>query len=161
MVIILFVIGYKVFNGNFTNRAGFKFKVGETYHIKGTLKWGNQGNGFHLCTNFEDCFKYISTNNFILTEVMGFGKLIKYDDEYYGYFDMYVCENIYVIRVISRKEIIEMAKSLYEERLCKYISTFNLTDEEVNEIEKVSKEKQKVLKAIDYYHNGNKNAYRS
>ena len=85
----------------------------------------------------------------------------KYDDEYYGYFDMYVCENIYVIRVISRKEIIEMAKSLYEERLCKFISTFNLTDEEANEIEKISKEKQKVLKAIDYYHNGNKNAYRS
>ena len=54
-----------------------------------------------------------------------------------------------------------MAKSLYEERLCKFISTFNLTDKEANEIEKVSKEKQKVLKAIDYYHNGNKNAYRS
>ena len=159
MVIILFALGFKAFNGDFTNRYGYKFEVGKTYSVKGDIKWGN--NGFHMCTNFEDCFKYVNTNDFILTEVMGFGKLIKYDDEYYGYFDMYVCENIYVIRVISRKEIIEMAKSLYEERLCKFISTFNLTDEEANEIANIFKGKQKVLKAIDYYHNGNKNAYRS
>ena len=74
---------------------------------------------------------------------------------------MYVCENMRIIRTISRKEIIEMAKTLWENRLYNFIRTFNLTDEEAKEIETVSKGKQKILKDIDYYHNGNKNAYRS
>ena len=160
-VINLFVIGYKAFNKDFTNRYGDKFKIGKIYHADGEIKWGNNGNGFHICTNFEECFRYVDSNNFILTEVIGFGKLIKYDDEYNGYFDMYVCENMRIIRTISRKEIIEMAKTLWEDRLYNFIRTFSLTDEEAKEIETVSKDKQKILKDIDYYHNGNKNAYRS
>ena len=160
-MIRLFIIGYKAFNSNFTNRSGYKFKVGEIYHVDDAIKWGNNGNGFHICTNFEECFRYVDSNNFILTEVIGFGKILKYDDEYYGYFDMYVCENMRIVRIISRKEIIEMSKTLWEDRFYNFIRTFNLTDDEAKEIEEVSKGKQKILKDIDYYHYGNKNAYRS
>ena len=130
----MFIIGYKALNEDFTNRYGTKYEIGTIYQALGEIKWGNNGNGFHICTNFEECFRYVDSNNFILTEVIGFGKLIKYDDEYNGYFDMYVCENMRIIRTISRKEIIEMAKSLYEERLCKFISTFNKINEEFKKV---------------------------
>ena len=104
----MFVIGYKGFNKDFTNRYGNKFEIGKVYHADGEIKWGNNGNGFHLCTNIEDCFRYVDSDTSVITEVIGFGKMKEYDDEYYGYYDMYVCENLRIVRVISREEIISM-----------------------------------------------------
>ena len=45
-----------------------------------------------MCSNIEDCFRYVCADKSIIAEVIGFGDIQKYDDEYYGYFDMYVCE---------------------------------------------------------------------
>ena len=65
-----------------------------------------------------------------MTEVIGFGNMKKYDDEYYGYYDMYVCECMRIIRVISREEIINMMLNTYTERRNRFIRDFNLTLEE-------------------------------
>ena len=153
------ILGYKAFNKDFTNRYGFKFEVGKIYSALGTIKWGQRGNGFHMCTNFEDCFRYYDSDNSIIAEVIGFGKTLKNDDEYYGYYDMYVCEYLKVVRVIPREEIIMMAKELPEDRLDHLICTMNLTEEETNEILAINRGNQKIKKAIDYYHYGKKNAY--
>ena len=126
----MFVIGYKGFNKDFTNRYGNKFEVGEVYHATGEIKWGNDGNGFHMCSNIEDCFRYVSSDSSIMTEVIGYGDVKKYDDEYYGYYDMYVCEYMRIIRVISREEIINMMLHTYLERRNRFIRDFNLTKEE-------------------------------
>ncbi len=155
----MFVVGYKGFNKDFTNRYGDSFEVGKVYHADGEIKWGNYGNGFHLCTNFEDCFRYVDSEKSIMTEVIGFGDIVKHDDNYYGYFDMYVAEYLRVIRVISREELIEMAKILPEVRLERFVQTFKMNDDEIEEILKHSKGKVKVLKAVRYYHFGDKNAY--
>ena len=136
-VIELFVIGFKAFNKDFTNRYGDKFEVGETYHAQGEIKWGNNGNGFHLCSNLEDCFRYFDSNDSIIAEVIGYGNIQKYDDEYYGYFDMYVCEYLRVIRVISREEIIEMMLHTYKDRRDRFIRDFNLTSDELKLFEGV------------------------
>ena len=55
----------------------------------------------------------------------------EYDDEYYGYYDMYVCENLRIVRVISREEIISMMLNTYDLRKERFIRDFNLTEEEL------------------------------
>ncbi len=125
------MIGYKGFNKDLTNRYGNKFEVGKVYHVDGEIKWGNYGNGFHLCVHIEDCFRYVDPSTSVMTEVIGFGKLLEYDDEYYGYYDMYVCENLKVVRVIPREEIISMMLNANSYRKDRFIRDFNLTEEEL------------------------------
>lgn len=127
----MFVIGYKGFNKDFTNRYGDKFEVGKVYHADGEIKWGNYGNGFHLCMHIEDCFRYVDPDISVITEVIGFGKMEEYEDDYYGYYDMYVCENLKIVRVISREEIISMMLNTYDLRKERFIRDFNLTEEEL------------------------------
>ena len=136
-VIKMFVVGYKAFNKDLANRYGDKFEVGKVYHADGEIKWGNNGNGFHLCTYLEDCFRYVDPNISLITEVIGFGKIKKYDDDYYGYYDMYVCENLRVVRVISREEIISMMLNTYDDRKDRFIRDFNLTLDELKLFEGV------------------------
>ena len=124
------VLGYKAFNQDFTNRYGKHFEVGEIYRIKGPISWGKYGNGFHFCTNLEDCFRYYDPDTSIIAEVKGFGKLVKNDDEYYGYYDMYVSEYLEVIRVIPREEIIKMMLETSIDRQNRFIRNYNLTEEE-------------------------------
>ena len=138
----MFVIGYKGFNKDFTNRYGNKFEIGKVYHADGEIKWGNNGNGFHLCTNIEDCFRYVDPDTSVITEVIGFGKMKEYDDEYYGYYDMYVCENLRIVRVISREEIISMMLNTYVDRRNRFIRDFNLTEEELKLFEGVERHGQ-------------------
>ena len=122
------VLGYKAFNKDFTNRYGRHFEVGGTYSVKGDLSWGKYGNGFHFCTNIEDCFRYYDPDTSIIAEVKGFGRMVKNDDEYYGYYDMYVCEKIEIIRLISRKEIISMMLEVDFDRQERFIRSYNLTE---------------------------------
>ena len=133
----MFIIGYKALNEDFTNRYGTKYEIGTIYQVSGEIKWGNNGNGFHLCTHIEDCYRYVDSDNSIMTEVIGFGNMKKYDDEYYGYYDMYVCECMRIIRVISREEIINMMLNTYAERKNRFIRDFNLTEDELKLFEGV------------------------
>ena len=45
--------GYKCFNKGLINRYGKKFEVGKIYHQDGDIKFGINGNGFHMCSNLE------------------------------------------------------------------------------------------------------------
>ncbi len=159
-VMKMFVVGYKAFNKDLTNRYGDKFEVGKSYCVLGDIKWGNDGNGFHLCINIEDCFRYFDSKESVIAEVIGFGELKKYDDEYYGYYDMYVCEKLKVVRLVSREEIFSMVKNFSEDRLYRFVQTYDMTDEESAKVEAASKGKQKVLKAIRFYHYGDKDVYK-
>lgn len=53
-------------------------------HSNGEIKAGPiGGNGFHMCLNFEDTFRFIE--NPILCEVTGYGTISKeYIDDYNG-----------------------------------------------------------------------------
>ena len=72
-----------------TNRYGMKFEVGKIYMACGPIKFGNNGNGFHMCKNMEDTFRYFDSTNIAVCKVNGFGKKKLYEDEYYGFYDMY------------------------------------------------------------------------
>ena len=155
-----YIEGYKVFDSDFKTFNGMQFKEGMFMHVDGDIKAGAcGGHGFHLCLNFEDTFRFGSDDP-ILCEVIGFGEISKeYKDEYNGYFDIYACSDIYIKRVISRGEIIEMAKTLSEDRLERLIITYKMSDLEINEIMHNIDKKAKILKAVRYYHFGDKEAY--
>ena len=88
------VKGYKAFNKDATNRYGKPFTEGETYRVTGDIKFGNDGNGFHMCKALSDVFRYVKAEeeDVLVAEVTGRGKYVRRDDNYYGYYDMYACE---------------------------------------------------------------------
>jgi hypothetical protein len=155
------IMGYKCFNANLTNHYGFQFEVGKTYSVSGDIKAGTTGNGYHMCINMEDTFRFYGemNENIKICEVIGTGNMVRFSDEYNGYFDMYSVEHIEIVRVLSREEIVEIGLSLGEMRVIRFISGFRLTPEEIE----LFKEKYKfcplVIKAIAYYQEGDKFVY--
>ena len=155
------IIGYKCFNKDLLNRYGKKFRLGKIYITEGSIKFGNSGNGFHLCKNMEDTFRYFDAmnENVDICKVRASGVIVEYSDDYYGYYDMYAAEKLEILHVLSRREIIEYALSLNDERLKRFLSGIKLTDKEIKEI--LSLHSASDVKAtIDYYQKKKKDAYR-
>ncbi len=121
--------GYKAFNIDKTNRYGKSFVEGETYHIEGKVKFGSFGCGFHLCTELADVFRYVD-DNVLVAKVTGSGNCLRYDDEYYGYYDMYVVSTITINKFLTREEIINLM--LYDNgfNIEKFLATFRLNEQE-------------------------------
>ena len=134
--------GFKIFNEDLTNRYGMKFEVDKTYVTTGQIKWGNNGNGFHMCTHLEDTFRYFDAINkkCQIAEVLGFNNNIIYNDEYYGYFDMYVVESLKIQHVLSREEIVNYLYNLIKnsnvnyDKVNRFICGYKLTEEEIIKI---------------------------
>lgn len=152
--------GYKCFNKNLINRYGKKFEVGKIYISSGVLKFGN--NGFHMCKNIEDTFRYFDAfnNDVDVCLVSGSGKIIEYSDEYYGYYDMYCVEKIKIIDNLSREEIINIGLDLNKERVKRFVSLFRLTNDEIFLFKEKFEKYVEVLDAISYYQEGNTKIYK-
>ncbi len=151
------VIGYKVFYNGLINRYGKKFDIGKEYRVNGQIQWGNHGNGFHMCSYPEDCFRYFeSDDDLVLTKVRGFGHMYCVDDEYYGYYDMYVCEGIEILYVYSREELIEMMLNSYEWSVERFLITHSLSSMEIEKFKEAYKHADDILRCIDYYQEKNK-----
>ena len=97
------IIGYKAFDKGLINRYGTKFEVGKIYIAEGAVKFGNQGNGFHLCKNMEDTFRYFDAmeSEIDICKVKGSGDAIEYYDEYYGYYDMFAVSELEILKKLS------------------------------------------------------------
>lgn len=144
------IIGYKAFNNDKTNRYNQIFEEGKSYYITGELKWGSHGNGYHFCLHMADVFRYF--DNPLIGKVTSLGKILKYDDEYYGYYDMYVSEGIYINRFLTRKEIIDyFLKSQNYYELEHFLISFKLNKEELKEFSLKLKENNELKKYLDYY----------
>ena len=96
--------GYKAFNADLTNRYGVPFIEGGKYSVDGPAVFGNSGNGFHFCERLEDTLRYFDAMNddVKIAEVIGSGKMVEANDEYYGYYDMFSATELEVIRILSR-----------------------------------------------------------
>ena len=151
--------GYKCFNKDFTNRYGRKFSIGQIYVAPGIIIFGNNGNGFHLCKNIEDTFRYYDTSNIIVCEVIGSGEYVEYSDEYNEYYDMYSVEKLQIIRELSREEIIEEGLNLNEIRVKRFLSTFKLTQEEIDNFKSKFRNNRNILNILAYYQENNKDIY--
>lgn len=126
----MIVKGYKAFNKDKTNRYGKKFIAGQVYHNNDdVLKFGNNGQGFHMCTSLCDVFRYFDSDANV-AKVIGFGNCLCYNDEYYGYYNMYVTANLYIEKFLTREEIITEMLNSSNFDVKKFLITFTLTDTE-------------------------------
>ncbi len=130
------VKGYKAFNSNMTNRYGFTYEEGKTYKVSNneSIKFGNNGNGFHFCKRLEDTLRYFPEvdEEIRIAEVTGSGEYDEGYDDYYGYYDMFATEIITIDRILERDEILRMILSMNpSERVKRFIMGFKLTKEEL------------------------------
>jgi hypothetical protein len=143
--------GYKALVDNLTNRYGFSYDIGKKYFLDGELKW--RENGFHFCLRPEDTLRYVDGFNdqIMFALVEGSGELVLYEDEYYGFYDMYAASEMTFLKIIPREEIFRMIiDSKVDFRVKRFASLIKLREEEINEILK----KYPVLQnTIDYYQN--------
>lgn len=153
------VVGYKAFNKDLTNRYGKKFEVGKIYIAPGIIKFGNNGNGFHLCRNMEDTFRYFDPENMTVCKVIGSGEMDEGTDHYYGFYEMYAVKRLKILKELSRLEIVEQGLKLPELRAQRFVSLFPLTKEEIILFKEQFKNYKRVLDAISYYQEKDEKIY--
>ena len=154
--------GYKIFNKGLVNRYGYKFQEGNSYKVNTkitSIKYGNNGYGFHFVKRLEDGLRYFDGMNkeIDIAKVTSLGEIKEFYDDYYGYYDLYVTDHIYINHVLTRKEIIEEVLNMQQKRVERFISGYKLTEEEINIINRNNDEN--IEKAINYYQRNIKNVY--
>ena len=156
------VKGYKAFNIDATNRYGKPFTEGGTYRVTGDIKFGNDGNGFHMCTALSDVFRYFNATEeeVLVAEVTGRGQMMSFDDNYYGYYDMYACEEITIDKFLKRNEIIEKMLNSPSSQVKKFIVTCKLTSEEAIMFARKFRGDIDVIKTLLYYHFRNEEIFK-
>lgn len=124
--------GYKAFSKDHTNRYGMPFEEGKDYHVDGPISFGNNGNGFHMCTHLSDVFRYFDPEDIDVAEVIGSGKYVVEDVEDWSepYWDMYVVSDIHISRFLNREEIIDIMKDASSSDIIKFFATSNPTKAE-------------------------------
>lgn len=153
--------GYKAFNKDHTNRYGVSFEAGMTYSIDGPVAFGNDGNGFHFCERLEDTLRYFDGRNgeVAIAEVIGSGDVVEAYDDFYGYYNMYVVSNLTVVKFLSREEIIDNFLNVIDVRAERFVSGFRLDDEEIARFKLQYMGTPRILRAIAYYQENDKDAY--
>ena len=158
--------GYKAFDSNMTNRYGIPFDEGETYTINDALrvKFGNDGTGFHFCERLEDTLRYFPAmeEEIRIAEVTGYGDIVTFEDDYFGFYDMHASSGIRIDKILDRREIIEMFldPKCHEFRVNRFLSLFKLTNPEIGEFLSKRKDVRDIYKVIRYYQMNDKNAFR-
>ena len=153
------MLGYKAFDENLINRYGKEFELEKEYTIDGEIKFGSRG--FHFCTNLEDTLRYVDGTSAIITIVESLGNLQKYDDEYNGYYDMFVTNKIKIIKVLTKKDILKYMFKLPEFRIIRLISSyFQFSEEDLQMLEMLYLNNENIMKAIRYYQRNELDTYK-
>ena len=153
------VKGYKAFNKDKTNRYGVPFMEGATYKVSGEISFGNNGNGFHMCTYLSDVFRYFDSDDVVVAQVIGRGDRVKYDDEYEGYYDMYSVRELYINRFMSREEVINQMLNDNRINAIKFIKTFKMNSDEKIDFLYKFKDDMGVIEHLLYYQYDYKNVF--
>lgn len=153
--------GYKAFNLDMTNRYGRPFQEGHIYQVNEQPKFGNKGKGFHFCARLEDTLRYFPAmeEEISIAKVTALGDLVEYEDDYYGYYDMYSTNQIRIDHIMTREEIIEMYLAMPPYRVIRFIQGFHLTKEEIELFRTSYIGNEDIEKAIAYYQEKDTNAY--
>lgn len=155
------VRGYKAFLEGGVNRYGKEFGEGECYHVDGDISFGNHGNGFHFCKRMEDTFRYVDAMNgrVEVAEVIGSGDMVEFNDEYYGYYDMYSASDLQIVKFLTRREIIEYFLRQHDISVRRFVSGFKLTEEEKELFRIQFSDEINILRAIAYYQDNDLDVY--
>jgi hypothetical protein len=153
--------GYKAFTYPMLTRYGQTLVVGEKYTSFGTIKYGNDGNGYHFCINTEDTLRYVDGMNgkIDICEVIGSGETVKYEDDYYGYYDQYCSSELEILKRLNRNEILIKLEDMSVEQLIRFFMGFKLTQTEIEYCMKKYSNYINVQKNILYYQLNEKDAF--
>ena len=158
------IIAYKAFFKGLTNHIdGIQYEVGKIYVTEDKLQY-MQG-GFHMCEKPEDCFRFLraTETDVDLTLVKGFGNVYGFDAGYRAYDDtigyIYISEKIEILKLFTRKEIIDMATEMTPSRLTIFLRLYPLTPEEAEYLKNNYKklqylwdiEQNSIPELVDYY----------
>ncbi len=151
------IVGYKAFYKGFKNKYGKVFEVGKCYKVRDEYK----NTSYHFCKNLEDTLIYYREDDIVICEVIGYGDIIKYYNDYYGVYDVYASSEIKIVRVLSRKEIINMFLNMkdLDNRVIRFISLFKLNKEEIVLFKRIFKNNTMIMDAISYYQEGDVKVY--
>ena len=154
--------GYKCFKKGLIDNFDNQYKIGKIYHASGEIRFGDKGNGFHMCSYLEDTLRYFDAMNdeVDIAKVIGYGNVVKRDDEYNGFYDMYSCEYMIITEVLKRDDIITHALNLDSRSVKRFISLFRLTKEEIVLFKNKFHKDEDVLDHISYYQEKDINVFR-
>lgn len=148
--------GYKCFYKDLSNLYNQKFETNKLYIAENKIKFGINGNGFHMCENIEDTLRFFDKEKELeICEVIGFGNKEKQDDTYYDYYNMYSVEKLYISRIIPRKEIINIALNLPEIRLLRFLQGYKLNEQEINLFKEKYNNNKTISNYLSYYQENN------
>lgn len=159
--------GYKALFDDCSTRDGTILKAKNIYICNSVIKFRHSG--YHFCKRLEDTLRYYDGFKEIqFARVIGSGIITTYDDEYYGYYDMYACSELYVDHFLSKQEINTYIEKLIKlapynpERILRFIRGYKLTNKQKEQIvtsinDKYTKER--CHKAIEYYQENKKYVY--
>lgn len=111
--------------------------VGKTYHNNDPVQFNK--NGFHFCKRLEDTLHFFAgyQSDIDICEVIGYGTISEFSNDYYGYYDMYAASDIKIVRKLSKIEILNMYKELLsdayfnQERISRFLYYYpNLNEED-------------------------------
>lgn len=149
----MIVHGYKSFNSDMTNQYGMEFIVDNTYSVIPPIRAKNGGNGFHFDKRLEDTLRYVNGMNqdFLIDLVTGSGEIIEFEDDYYGYYDLYVAEHLTVNKVLRKEEII--AKTLFSKDVyaSRFVMRYKLTQSEIKMFKEKFFTSRDFINCLAYY----------
>lgn len=150
------LVVYKSFFNNHLSIDDNRYEINTPYHQDGKIVFSK--NGFHSCTNMVDTLMYApgTRNNLEIARVKIWGEVKKCDDEYRGCYDIYVSSDMSIINFLTKEEIVNIATSLNQYDLLRFISKYRLDENDIDLFEGKS-----IITDlfIDYYQRGNKNAF--
>ncbi len=156
------IYGYKCFTKGLINRHGKQFEIGKEYHCDKEIKFGNEGNGFHMALRLEDTLKYFD-QDIDIAYVKCYGKYDEIPDtkenEENDNYDMFAFEYMVIEKVLTREEIITYMLNAWESSVLKFIIYFKLTEEEKQLFRERFKTNSKIQKYISYYQDGDKEVF--
>jgi hypothetical protein len=137
---ILKVQGYKAFAADGTNMYGEVLEAGKKYHRDGEITYGQKGNGYHLAYSLEDTLKFCTLDKRglvskpMIAMVIATGDIVSSnvpDNDYIGYYDLFACSDLEVVKFLTREEIISYGLRLSYDSRRRFITYFELTPEEM------------------------------
>lgn len=151
--------GYKCFKAGLITNYNEKLNSNKIHFVKNEIKYSK--NGYHMCANLEDTLRFFNSfeEPVDIAEVIGFGQVDRYDDEYNDFYEMYAVEFLDIVKVLSREEIIKYVLNLPEQRVIRFVSLYRLNEDEILLLKNIYSKNEDILDAIMYYQDGKKDVY--
>ncbi len=142
-----------------------EFKEGNVYISNPNIVPGMYNHssmkGFHMSEELSNVFRFfdISKEGIEIAQVTGFGECRYFEDEYNGYYDMYVCQNIKINKFLTREEYIDIILHESEIEVMKFIKTFPMNSKEKILFMRQFRNNIQIIEAMFYYQYGVKDIY--